>query len=40
MVVSVDQYLNSSYHPDREFVDGTLEERGTPTITHGLLRLP
>jgi len=37
-VVSVDEYLNSSYRPDMEFVDGVLVERGEATIAHGLLQ--
>src|SRR5438105_3551590 len=34
-LVSVDEYLNSSYHPDVEYVDGVLVERGMPTIAAG-----
>ena len=37
-LVSVDEYLNSSYHPDLEFVDGLLVRRGRPMIAHGLLQ--
>jgi Uma2 family endonuclease len=37
-LVSVDEYLNSSYHPDLEYVDGFLVEHGMPTIAHGLLQ--
>jgi Uma2 family endonuclease len=37
-LVSADEYLTSSYHPDMEFVDGALVERGVPTISHGLLQ--
>lgn len=37
--VSVDDYLNTSYHPDREYVDGTLVERGMPTPAHAALQL-
>lgn len=37
-LVSVDDYLNASYHPDVEYVDGMLVERGMPTIAHGLLQ--
>lgn len=36
-VVSVDEYLNTSYSPDVEFVDGQLVEKGTPTRFHQLL---
>ncbi|HTT64701.1 MAG TPA: Uma2 family endonuclease [Bryobacteraceae bacterium] len=37
-LVSVDEYLNSSYHPDMEYVDGVLVEHGVPTIAHSLLQ--
>lgn len=37
--VPVDEYLTSSYHPDMEYVDGVLVERGMPTIFHGLLQV-
>ena len=37
--MSVDEYLNSSYHPDVEYVDGVLVERGVSTIAHSLLQL-
>jgi Uma2 family endonuclease len=38
-LVSADEYLNSSYHPDMEYVDGVLLEHGLPTIAHGFLQL-
>jgi len=38
-LVAVDEYLNSSYRPDMEYVDGVLVERGTPTIAHSLLQM-
>lgn len=38
-LVPVDEYLTSSYHPDLEYVDGVLVERGMPTIFHGLLQV-
>lgn len=38
-LVSAEEYLNSGYHPDVEFVDGVLVERGVPTIAHGLLQI-
>jgi Uma2 family endonuclease len=38
-LVAVDEYLNSSYRPDREYVDGVLVERGMPTIAHSLLQM-
>ena len=36
-LVSVDEYLNTSYEPDMEFVDGVLVEKGMPTIPHNFL---
>jgi hypothetical protein len=35
----VNEYLNSSYSPDMEYVDGVLVERGEPTLAHGLLQV-
>jgi Uma2 family endonuclease len=37
-LVSPDEYLNSSYGPDMEYVDGVLVERGVPTVAHSLLQ--
>jgi Uma2 family endonuclease len=36
-LVPVEEYLNSSWHPDLEYVDGVLVERGMPTYGHGVL---
>ena len=36
---SVDEYLNSTWRPDKEYVDGVLVERSAPTIAHGLLQM-
>lgn len=36
--IFVDEYLNTSYRPDLEFVDGFLVERGMSTASHGLLQ--
>ena len=33
------EYLQTSYHPDREFVDGVLEERNAGGTKHGLLQM-
>ncbi len=33
----VDEYLNSSYDHDMEYVDGVLVERSLPTISHSFL---
>ena len=38
-LISADEYLNSGYHPEMEYVDGVLVERSVPTIAHGLLQL-
>lgn len=35
--MSVDEYLNTSYEPDVEYVDGVLVEKGMPTIAHNFL---
>ncbi len=37
-LVSVNEYLNTSYEPDREFVEGALVERNVGTQLHGLLQ--
>src|SRR5262245_35771554 len=37
-LVPVDEYLNSSYQPDMEYVDGILVERSVPTYFHALLQ--
>jgi Uma2 family endonuclease len=37
-LVSVDEYLNTSYEQDMEYVDGVLVERGMPTVAHSLLQ--
>ena len=37
-LVSVDEYLSSSYEHDVEFVEGILIERGMPTIAHSILQ--
>src|ERR1019366_5874100 len=37
-VVPLDEYLNSSYSPDKEYVDGVLVERSVGTIPHSRLQ--
>ena len=37
-LVSLDEYLNTAYEPDRDFVDGVLLERHAGTQRHGLLQ--
>ena len=37
-LVSVDEYLNSSYRPDVEYVDGYLVKRSVPTYLHSILQ--
>jgi Uma2 family endonuclease len=36
-LVTAEEYLNTSYRPDREYVVGVLVERSMPNVTHGLL---
>lgn len=36
--VSIDEYLNKSYRPDVEFIDGALKERPAVTCAHGRLQ--
>jgi Uma2 family endonuclease len=36
-LVPVEEYLKSAWHPDVEYVDGVLVERGMPTYAHGVL---
>jgi Uma2 family endonuclease len=38
-MIPVDEYLNSSYCPDMDYVDGVLVERDVPTIAHSLLQV-
>lgn len=38
-LVSVEEYLSSSYRPDLEYVDGVLVRRGMPAIAHSLLQM-
>src|SRR5205823_5503276 len=38
-LVSPDEYLNTSYRPDLEYVDGVLVGRGMPTIAHSFLQM-
>jgi Uma2 family endonuclease len=37
-LMSVEEYLNSSWQPDMEFVDGVLLERNVGTLPHGSLQ--
>ena len=37
-LIPVDEYLSTSYHPEVEYVEGVLVERGTPTAFHALLQ--
>lgn len=37
-LVSVEEYLRSSWRPDKEFVDGVLIDKGMPAVFHGLLQ--
>ncbi|HLI86293.1 MAG TPA: Uma2 family endonuclease [Bryobacteraceae bacterium] len=38
-LVSVEEYLSTSYSPDREYRDGVLVERNVGTRRHGLLQI-
>jgi hypothetical protein len=37
--LSLEEYLNTAYHPDCDFVDGHLEERNVGGTKHGLLQM-
>src|SRR5436190_13362124 len=37
-LISLDEYLNTSYEPDMELVDGVLVSRNVGTQRHGLLK--
>ena len=37
-VISVEEYLRTTYRPDRELVDGTLREKPMPTGLHGFVQ--
>ena len=37
--VPVEEYLNSSYSPDMDYVDGALVDHGMPTIAHGVFQI-
>jgi hypothetical protein len=37
-LVTVDEYLNTTYEQDVEFVEGRLVEKGMPTVFHQLLK--
>lgn len=36
--VSIEEYLNTAYHPDCDYVDGRLEERNLGQRTHARLQ--
>ena len=38
-VISVEEYLRSSYEPDCDFVDGEIEERNVGELNHSVLQL-
>jgi Uma2 family endonuclease len=35
VLTSIEEYLNTSYHPDREFIDGEILERNVGSWEHG-----
>ncbi|HEV3199109.1 MAG TPA: Uma2 family endonuclease [Bryobacteraceae bacterium] len=37
-LISLDEYLDTSYEPDMDFVDGVLVRRNVGTILHGILQ--
>ena len=37
--LSIDEYLNTSYKPDLDFLDGVLEERNVGTYDHGKIQV-
>jgi len=37
-LISVEEYLRSSYSPDREYVDGEIVERNLGEKTHGRIQ--
>jgi Uma2 family endonuclease len=37
-LVSVEEYLSTSYSPDREYVDGRIVERNLGELTHGRIQ--
>lgn len=38
MLVSIEEYLTTSYRPDRDFIDGELQERNLGELEHSLLQ--
>jgi Uma2 family endonuclease len=38
-LLSLEEYLRTSYHPDCDFVDGRIEERNLGETKHGLLQI-
>jgi Uma2 family endonuclease len=37
-LLSIDEYLNTSYHPDADYVDGEIEERNVGKYSHGKIQ--
>jgi Uma2 family endonuclease len=37
--VSLDEYLRTSYHPDRDYVDGEVQERNLGEFDHGAVQM-
>ena len=38
LLLSIDEYLKTSYKPDLDFVDGVLEARNVGTYEHGKIQ--
>lgn len=37
-LISSQEYLNNSWHPDKEYANGALEDRGMPSYLHSVLQ--
>ncbi len=38
-LIRVEEYLRTSYRPDRELIDGELREKPMPTVLHGFVQM-
>jgi hypothetical protein len=39
-LIPIEEYLHTSYHPDREYVDGDIQERNLGEKDHSKLQKP
>jgi Uma2 family endonuclease len=37
-LISIEEYLHTTYHPDREYRDGVVEERSVGDLEHGVIQ--